>query len=290
MSAADRQADLLLQDEREPTEEELGRPTGQQIFDSLSKAEQDEMLGPEAAEKVRQGEVMLADLVEVDGGFITQKPVTALEGKAAMKREYVRDREGRFAETAGSGDDKPKIPQWKRDRRYNGWVRSLSQAEQEALARQVYGRLWAQLQSYFGVFGTLPPNLLFTDNIPAEFAAIVFADEKGIRQVQMRPSEILRLALRGTGRQVVSQTIIHEWRHIFQNAGLFHIGSDQPHDDQPIERDAIGFAAEVQRLMNLNRRRKRKRKKPIRPAPYNPQNISENIGRDPTTISYPGAS
>jgi hypothetical protein len=171
------------------------RPTGQDIFDSLAKVEQDEMLGPEAATMVREGEATLADFVDFDGGFITQKPVTALEGKAATKREYVRDRQGRFAETAGSGDDKPKIPQWKRDRRYNGWVRSLSPEEQEVLARQFYEKLWKELRAYFGAFGELPPNMVFTDNIPEQFQGLVFQDEKGMRQVQLRPSQVLELAL-----------------------------------------------------------------------------------------------
>jgi hypothetical protein len=36
------------------------------------------MLGPEAAEKVRGGEAILADFVERDGGFISQKLVEDL--------------------------------------------------------------------------------------------------------------------------------------------------------------------------------------------------------------------
>jgi hypothetical protein len=286
MSSADRQADLLLQDEREATVEERGRPTGQEIFDSLSAAEQDEMLGPEAATMVREGEATLADFVDFDGGFITQKPVAALEGKAAA-REYVRDDQGRFAETAGSGDDKPKVPKWKRDRKYNGWVRSLSQAEQEALARQFYEKLWKELQAYYGSFGMVPPNMVFTDNIPSPYQGLVFQDENGLRQVQLRPSQALELALRGGGQQRATALVVHEWRHIFQNASLFYIGRDRPHDQQPIEQDAHTFASRVLNLISKNRARKRKRKPLIRPVPYNPENISENIGKDPTTIPYP---
>jgi hypothetical protein len=57
-------------------------PTGQEIFDSKSKAEQDEMLGPEAAERVRSGEAQLADLVAESpqataDDFITQAPTGA---------------------------------------------------------------------------------------------------------------------------------------------------------------------------------------------------------------------
>jgi hypothetical protein len=263
------------------------RPTGQEIFDSLSKAEQDEMLGPEAADMVRNGDAVLSDFVEVDGGFITQKPVTALEGKAAA-REYVRDDQGRFAETAGGDDDKPKVPKWKRDRKYNGWVRSLSPAEQEALARQFYEQLWAQLQAYFGDIGMPPPEMIFSDEgVPEGMDAIVFADEKGIRQMRIRPKDVLMLAMRGRSRERATELIAHEWRHVFQNASLFWVGRDQPHDNQPIEQDAISFAAQVRRTIAINRRRKRRRQRLIQPVPYNPQNISENIGKDPTTIPYP---
>jgi hypothetical protein len=207
------------------------RPTGQEIFDSLSKAEQDEMLGPEAAEMVRNGDAVLSDFVEVDGGFITQKPVTALEGKAAIKRK--------------------------------------------------------ELRAYFGAFGDLPPNMIFTDNIPEQFQGLVFQDERGMRQVQLRPSQVLELALRGGGQQRATALVVHEWRHIFQNASLFYIGREQPHDQQPIEQDAHNFASRVLNLIYKNRSRKRKRKPLIRPVPYNPENISENIGKDPTTIPYP---
>jgi hypothetical protein len=58
-------------------------PTGQQIFNSKTNAEQDEMLGPEVAERVRAGDASLADLVEEfplntdQDPFITQAPVRA---------------------------------------------------------------------------------------------------------------------------------------------------------------------------------------------------------------------
>lgn len=50
------------------------QPTGQAVFDDLSAEAQDEMVGPAAAEKIRKGEATLADFVQRDGGFITQKP------------------------------------------------------------------------------------------------------------------------------------------------------------------------------------------------------------------------
>jgi hypothetical protein len=59
----------------------IALPTGQQIFERKTKAEQDEMLGPEAAERVRSGEASLADLVQESpldsdqDDFITQAPV-----------------------------------------------------------------------------------------------------------------------------------------------------------------------------------------------------------------------
>ena len=57
------------------------RPTGAEIFHSKTREEQDAMLGPEAAEKLRAGEITLTDLAgesrldsEADD-FITQKPL-----------------------------------------------------------------------------------------------------------------------------------------------------------------------------------------------------------------------
>ena len=65
---------------RDATAGERGRPTGQEHFDSLTREQQDEMLGAEAAEKVRSGAIELSDLVAVSAlatapNFITQAPV-----------------------------------------------------------------------------------------------------------------------------------------------------------------------------------------------------------------------
>jgi hypothetical protein len=54
------------------------------LFAAKSEAEQDEMLGPEAAALVRGGQIQLSDLVEHEHldsdqeAFITQKPVDRL--------------------------------------------------------------------------------------------------------------------------------------------------------------------------------------------------------------------
>ena len=238
---------------------------------------------------VRDGDIELSDLVahhtdHADGRFIIPKPLQDL--KVWREEDHPRDRRGRFG--SGGGGDKPKVPKWKRNRRYNGWVRSLSPDEQEALARQFYAELWSQLEAYFGDIGMPPPELIFTDNMPSTNAAQVFVDSaNGIRQVQMRPTDILRLALRNPLRTYTAATIAHEWRHVFQNASLYSIDRDKPHDDQPIEQDAIAFAALVMRTMKRNRKRKRQHKPLIQPVPYNPENIAENIGKDPTTIPYP---
>jgi hypothetical protein len=58
----------------------FARPTGAQIFAAKTKAEQDEALGPEAADKVRSGAIELSDLVAVSpiataDDFLTQAPV-----------------------------------------------------------------------------------------------------------------------------------------------------------------------------------------------------------------------
>jgi hypothetical protein len=58
----------------------ISRPTGTEIFNAKSPAEQDAMLGPKAAEAVRAGEVGLDQLVErsplaTQDDYITQKPL-----------------------------------------------------------------------------------------------------------------------------------------------------------------------------------------------------------------------
>jgi hypothetical protein len=58
-------------------------PTGVEIFNEKSQQEQDEMLGPEAANAVRSGLVTLDQLkgesdLEEAPNFITQKPITAI--------------------------------------------------------------------------------------------------------------------------------------------------------------------------------------------------------------------
>ena len=76
---ADRMGDFVASGVHATTDRERReagvRPTGQDHFDSLSPAEQDEMVGPAAAEKIRAGEATLADFVQRDGGFIRQRPV-----------------------------------------------------------------------------------------------------------------------------------------------------------------------------------------------------------------------
>lgn len=51
------------------------RLTGQEAFDNMTAAEQDEAFGADIAEALRKGEITLADLVQRgEGDFITQKP------------------------------------------------------------------------------------------------------------------------------------------------------------------------------------------------------------------------
>jgi hypothetical protein len=62
---------------------DTARPTGQELFDSLSKDEQDELLGPEKAEMVRRGEIELSDLVQRENlehgdHYIVPKPLEDL--------------------------------------------------------------------------------------------------------------------------------------------------------------------------------------------------------------------
>jgi hypothetical protein len=56
------------------------RPTGQELFDAKSEAEQDEMVGAAAAEAIRSGSIELSELVAVtplatdQPDYITQAP------------------------------------------------------------------------------------------------------------------------------------------------------------------------------------------------------------------------
>ena len=58
------------------------RATGQERFDAMTPAEQDEQFGPEKAEALRDGTISLADLVDhspldTAEDFITEKPLNA---------------------------------------------------------------------------------------------------------------------------------------------------------------------------------------------------------------------
>ena len=82
MSFKERMADLGGT-VRDGTAKDGVRPTGQQLFDAMTEAEQDEAFGPEIAAAVRSGEVKLSDLVvkspmEGQPDFITQASLTDL--------------------------------------------------------------------------------------------------------------------------------------------------------------------------------------------------------------------
>lgn len=76
---------------REGTPADGVRLTGRQIFQAKSQSEQDEMLGPEAANAVRSGLIQLDDLKgesELAEGenFITQKPLSDLIKPSTQSR------------------------------------------------------------------------------------------------------------------------------------------------------------------------------------------------------------
>lgn len=74
MSLTHRLRDLHVSNARKAGENEGWRPTGQENFDAMTKAEQDEAYGADIAEALRNGDITLADLVHREGGFISQKP------------------------------------------------------------------------------------------------------------------------------------------------------------------------------------------------------------------------
>ena len=67
---------------RDATPQDGYRQTGQERFDAMTPAEQDEQFGPEKAEALRDGTISLADLVDhselaTAQDFITEKPLNA---------------------------------------------------------------------------------------------------------------------------------------------------------------------------------------------------------------------
>lgn len=63
-----------------PLPEPVTRADGQQIFEAKTKAQQDEMVGPEAAELIRNGDITIHDLyshsrLENRPDYLTQKPL-----------------------------------------------------------------------------------------------------------------------------------------------------------------------------------------------------------------------
>jgi hypothetical protein len=59
------------------------RSTGQEIFDAKTEAEQNEMVGPGAAQMIRDGDITIADLfqrnsISFGDDFIAQKPLKDL--------------------------------------------------------------------------------------------------------------------------------------------------------------------------------------------------------------------
>jgi hypothetical protein len=195
MTIQDRMADMEQAGLHATTSQELKeageRPTGQEIFDSLSKAEQDEMLGPEAADMVRNGDAVLSDFVEVDGGFITQRPVTALEGKAAfVEEEHPRGPGGRFTE-------KPKRPD-----------EVMSRREFRLLLRKI----WKRLSKLLDAEGEPHPEIAFGGT-----HGYLGWSPWGGKVVRFSPDVLRRLKAGGRERDEALNTILHELAHSQQN-------------------------------------------------------------------------
>lgn len=86
-----RMADLVATEVRDATDEEMQdpahRPTAKETFNAMSASEQDEMVGPEVAQMLRDGKISLTDLktteespAEGEEGFIIPTPREELEG------------------------------------------------------------------------------------------------------------------------------------------------------------------------------------------------------------------
>ena len=78
----DRQNDFVVEVRDARPDEITERQTGQERFDAMTPAEQDEQFGPEKAEALRDGTISLADLVDhspqaTAEDFITEKPLNA---------------------------------------------------------------------------------------------------------------------------------------------------------------------------------------------------------------------
>ena len=84
--ATKRIADLRPSEAHPTTPEERKeaglRPTGNEIFQRMTRAEQDEQFGPEKAEALRSGSIALTDLVgtsplATEPDYIVEKPLDA---------------------------------------------------------------------------------------------------------------------------------------------------------------------------------------------------------------------
>lgn len=211
---------------------------------------------------------------------------------------WSEDLHPRMAKGPGGGRFKKKDEDQRRStwRKVKGkWTRRPTAEEQEELARAFYERLWPTVAAYYGATGQPPPNFSFAALPPGDDAWVTF-DANGMRQVQISPKLIrMMTSRRKFQRNTARLDLLHEWRHIFQNSELYFIGRDLPHNDQPIERDALAFSSQIERSLERwerrNRRRRRRGKRRL-PSPVaqllNPDPTSENAGADPTAIRYPG--
>jgi hypothetical protein len=191
----------------------------------------------------------------------------------------------------------------RRRRAYNRRVRQLTEPEQEALARAFYEHIWPAVSPYLGASGQPSPLVSFVpDSAVGGNGAWVNYDDNGIRHVYVSSTAMQLMIYKsagGVGRLGADRLLAHEWRHVFQNASLLDDSSrpGTPHDAQPVEQDAMAFAKKVvddmKSRQRINRQRKREGKPPVTfpvPPVLGPENIKDNLGKDPRTIPYPEAS
>jgi hypothetical protein len=183
----------------------------------------------------------------------------------------------------------------------SGLTARPSSAQREALAQAYYDWLWKKKGSrFFGAQGQPSPNLTFATP-SAGGSEEVGANAAGMRQVVLGPDAIGLANLRRPHPwRYLRRDLLHEWAHVFQRPELYGEGRNLPHDQQPMEAAAMGFANDaVQRLARKETLRRmarhqnprlgkmKRRYRANRLASLDRSQFGSNYGANPRTIPWP---